>query len=107
MRHGAESRKKVAHCRFESYPDYKGSTRESLMRKEYPCCTAWKDRQLARVVELVVTLDLGSSIERCESSSLSLCTRPGSSPGSMSNTMRSKVIPCMELLIGKRSIRFD
>ena len=45
------------------------------MRKEYPCCTAWKDRQLARVVELVVTLDLGSSIERCESSSLSLCTK--------------------------------
>ena len=29
----------------------------------------------ARVVELVVTLDLGSSIERCESSSLSLCTK--------------------------------
>jgi hypothetical protein len=25
----------------------------------------------------------------------------------MSNMMRSKVIPCMELLIGKRSIRFD
>jgi hypothetical protein len=25
----------------------------------------------------------------------------------MSNTMRSKVIPCMELLIGKRSIWFD
>jgi hypothetical protein len=25
----------------------------------------------------------------------------------MSNTMRSRVIPCMELLIGKRSIRFD
>ena len=23
MRHGAESRKKVVHCRFESYPDYK------------------------------------------------------------------------------------
>ena len=36
-----------------------------------------------------------------------LTTRFGSSPNSMSNTMRSRVIPCMELLIGKRSIRFD
>ena len=75
MRKGSESFKYRLLIRFESGPDYKGSTRESLMRKEYPCCTAWKDRQLARVVELVVTLDLGSSIERCESSSLSLCTK--------------------------------
>ena len=29
----------------------------------------------ARVVELVVTPDLGSGAERCESSSLSLCTK--------------------------------
>ena len=36
-----------------------------------------------------------------------LTTRFGSLPNSMSNTMRSKVIPCMELLIGKRSIWFD
>jgi hypothetical protein len=36
-----------------------------------------------------------------------LTTRFGSLPNSMSNMMRSKVIPCMELLIGKRSIRFD
>ena len=44
------------------------------MRKEYPCWTAWKDRQLARVVELVVTAVLEAAAERCESSSLSLCT---------------------------------
>ena len=31
----------------------------------------------------------------------------GSSPNSMSNTMRSKMITYMELLIGKRSIWFD
>jgi hypothetical protein len=66
--------KKVTHCGFESHPDNKGSTRESLMRKEDPCCTAWKDRQFAWVVKLVVTLDLGSSAERRESSSLSLST---------------------------------
>ena len=60
--------------RFESGPGYKGSTRESLMRKEDPCCTAWKDRQFAWVVKLVVTLDLGSSAARRESSSLSLST---------------------------------
>jgi hypothetical protein len=26
--------------------DHKGSARESLMRKEYPCCTVWKDIQI-------------------------------------------------------------
>jgi hypothetical protein len=36
-----------------------------------------------------------------------LCTRPGSSPGSMPNTMRSEVILHIGLLIGKRSIRLD
>ena len=64
----------VLRCRFESCPGYKGSTRESLMRKEDPCCTAWKDRQFAFVVELVDTLDLGSNAERFESSSLSEST---------------------------------
>ena len=61
--------------RFESGPDYKGSTRESLMYKEYPCCTAWKDGHFTWVVELVVTVDLGSTVERRESSSLSLSTK--------------------------------
>ena len=36
-----------------------------------------------------------------------LTTRFGSSPNSMSNTMRNEVIPHMELLIEKGSIRFD
>ena len=36
-----------------------------------------------------------------------LTSRFGSSPNSMSNTMRNGVIPHMELLIDKRSIRFD
>ena len=45
------------------------------MRIEDPCCTAWKDRQLARVVELVVTPDLESGAARRESSSLSLSTK--------------------------------
>ena len=75
MRYGTESHKKVAHCRFESYPGYKGSTRESLMRKEDPCCTAWKDRQFTWVVKLVDTSDLGSGAEMRESSSLSLSTQ--------------------------------
>ena len=45
------------------------------MRKEDPCCTAWKDRQFTRVVKLVDTLDLGSGAEMRESSSLSLSTQ--------------------------------
>ena len=45
------------------------------MRKEDPCCTAWKDRQFTWVVKLVDTPDLGSIAERRESSSLSLSTQ--------------------------------
>lgn len=60
--------------RFKPCPNYKGSTRESLMRKEDPCCTARKDGHYARVVELVDTVDLGSTTGWFESSSLSLST---------------------------------
>ena len=45
------------------------------MRKEDPCCTAWKDRQFTWVVKLVDTPDLGSGAEMRESSSLSLSTQ--------------------------------
>ena len=50
--------------------------------KKYYFCTPF-----AGVVELVDTLDLGSSAARCESSSLSACTNKDSDEKYYSNTI--------------------
>ncbi len=72
-------------------------------------CVGAGSRMLESVVSQVGVMRDGPRVlyGRLSGSSPALTTRFGSLPNSMSNTMRSKVIPCMELLIGKRSIRFD
>ena len=45
---------------FESHIVHKGSTRESLVRKEDPCCTARKDEQHALLAQLVQSICLTS-----------------------------------------------